>query len=101
MKHQARTTIIELHHEKTCFLYMHKKRRRAAALFYAADRCLCFCYIYSTIPLLPKSENFKPVAIFCGCTAWFVLDLVRNPEDRFSCDMAQLQYNTNMLVMYR
>ena len=22
----------------------------------AADQCLCFCYIGSTIPLLPKSE---------------------------------------------
>ena len=26
----------------------------------------------------------------CGCTAWFVLDLVRNPEERVSHDVAQL-----------
>ena len=25
-----------------------------------------------------------PLAIFCGCTAWFVSDLVGNSEDRFS-----------------
>ena len=27
--------------------------------------------------------NFKPLAILCGCTAWFVSDQVGNPEDRF------------------
>ena len=41
-----------------------------------ADQCLCFRYTDSTIP-------FKPLAIFYGWTARFVLDLVRNPEDRF------------------
>ena len=30
------------------------------------------------------NRNFKPLAIFCGCTARFVWDLVGNPEDRFS-----------------
>ena len=30
-----------------------------------------------------------PLAIFCGCTARFVSDLVRNREDRFSHDTAQ------------
>ena len=32
--------------------------------------------------------NFKPLAIFCCCTAPFVSDLVGNPEDRLSHDMA-------------
>ena len=73
-----------------------------------ADQRLCFRCIDSTIPLLPikyknssfksseniqKKEcgpnteyirNFKSLAIFCGCTARFVSDLVKNPEDRFS-----------------
>ena len=31
-------------------------------------------------------QIFKPLAIACGCTDWFVSDLVRNPEDRFSND---------------
>ena len=35
-------------------------------------------------------RNFKPLAIFCGCTAWFVSDLVENPEDRFPYNEAHL-----------
>ena len=34
--------------------------------------------------------NFKPLVIFCGCTARFVSDLVGNPEDRFSHNEAHL-----------
>ena len=51
-----------------------------------ADQHLCFGYTDSTIPLLPiiKIQNFQPLAIFCNCTAWFVSDLVGNPEDWFS-----------------
>ena len=50
-----------------------------------ADQRLCFRYIDSAIPLRPKYEiNFKPLIILCGCTAWFVWELVGNPEDRFS-----------------
>ena len=56
-----------------------------------ADQRLCIRYTDSTIPLLPKSEiNFKPLAIFCSCTAWFVSDLVENPEDRFSHNEAHI-----------
>ena len=29
-------------------------------------------------------RNFKPIAIFCDCTARFVADQAKNPEDRFS-----------------
>ena len=53
-----------------------------------ADQRLCFRYTDSTIPLLPKYD--KPLAILCGCTARFVLDLVGNPEDRFSHNEAHL-----------
>ena len=45
-----------------------------------------------TIPLLPKSENFKPLAIFSGCTARFATYLAGNPVDRFSHGAAQLSY---------
>ena len=55
-----------------------------------ADQRLCFRYIGSTIPQLSKSNDFKPLAIFCGCTAQFVSDLVENPEDQFSHNEAQL-----------
>ena len=48
-----------------------------------ADQRLCFRYIDSTIPLLSKSEIFKPLAMFCSCTALFVLDLVGNQNVGF------------------
>ena len=51
-----------------------------------ADQRLCFRYMASTIPLLPK-----PLAIFCGCTAQFVLDLVGNPKDQFSHNKAHIR----------
>ena len=57
-----------------------------------ADQSLCFRYIDSTIPLLPKYENFKLLAILCGCTAQFVSDLVGNPKDRFSHKEAQITH---------
>ena len=66
-----------------------------------ADQRLCFRYIASTIPLLPK---FKPLAIFCDCTARFVSDQVRNPGDRFSHNEAHIKVgckrcnNTDLLA---
>ena len=33
-------------------------------------------------------RNYKPLAIFCDYTAWFVSDLVGNPDNRFSHDEA-------------
>ena len=53
-----------------------------------ADQHLCFHYTDSIIPLLPKSK-ISSLAIFCACTARFVLDLVGNPKDRFSHNEAQ------------
>ena len=50
-----------------------------------ADQRLCFRYTDSTIPL-----PCKPLAIFYGCTARFVWDLVGNPEDRFSHNEVQM-----------
>ena len=65
----------EPHHKKTSFLHMQKQRCRSCN--YTTDQGLCFRCIDSTIPL-PKNRNFKPLAIFCGCTAWFVSDQVKN-----------------------
>ena len=55
-----------------------------------ADQRLCFRYTDSAIPLLTKSENYKLLAILCGCTAWFVWDMVGNPEVRFSHNEAHI-----------
>ena len=77
--------------EKTDFLHMRKQRCKDADQLRdnrKADQRLCFRYIDSAIPLLPKYE-----IILCGCTAWFVSDLVGNPEDRFSRDEARIIIN--------
>ena len=51
-----------------------------------ADQRLCFRYLGSTIPLLPKCKISS-----CGRTAWFMLDLMGNLEDRFFGDAAHLR----------
>ena len=56
-----------------------------------ADQCLCFRYKDSTLPLLPKYENFKPLVILCGCTAWFVTDQLENQNVSFL--VTRLIYN--------
>ena len=57
-----------------------------------ADQRLCFHYTDRTGPFSSYIRNFKPLAILCGCTAWFVWGLVRNPEDRFSRVAAQINW---------
>ena len=47
----------------------------------AADQCLCFCHIGSTIPGISKCEKLSLDTIFCCCTARFVLDLVGYSSD--------------------
>ena len=61
----------------------------------AADLCLCFCYVYRTIPLLSK-----PVVIFLDCTARLLFALVGNPKDRVSHDAAQLLYEIDGWMSY-
>ena len=63
--------------EKTCFLYMPKQRLESAPMF-SQQRY----YIILILNLL---------AIFCGCLARFVSDLVGTPEDRFSHDAAHFK----------
>ena len=55
---------------------------------------LIFAYIDRTIPLLLNWKfNLKSLATFCGCTAWFVSDLVGIPENRFSHNAAYMSGN--------
>ena len=66
-------------------LYMHRAMRKPTVCicenkgadqlrnYCEADQRLCYSYTNSTIPLL-----VQPLAIFCNCTAWFVLDLFEN-----------------------
>ena len=59
-------------HEKSCFLLLAYGKTKAlisCARPHASDQCLCFRYIDGIF------RHFKPLAIFCGCTARFVSDL--------------------------
>ena len=51
---------------------------------------LCFCYIDSTIPLVPKYEISSPCHLVWLYSLVCVTDLVGNPENRFSHNEAQL-----------
>ena len=81
------------------FYCMSHIMRKHGCLNMLKQRRLCFRYIYSAVPLLPK-----PLAIFCGYTVQFVMDLVGNPKDRFSHDSAhivELQCYTVMTLSFR
>ena len=55
-----------------------------------ADQRLCFRYMDSAIPLLSKSEFQVSSHLLWLYTAWFVSDLVENPEDPFSHNEARM-----------
>ena len=63
-----------------------------------ADQRLCFRYIDSTIPLLPIYEIPSLWPSFGCCTAPFVSDLVRYPEDQFSHNEAQIGTSSVLLI---
>ena len=82
----------EPRYDKTCFGLCENKGADQLTCIVALQLISAFVLLHykdSTIPLLPK--NFKPLTIFCGCTAWFVSGSVGNPKDRFSHDMAHLR----------
>ena len=60
-----------------------------------ADQRLCFRYMDSSIPLLPKSE----ISVFYICTGWFVSDIVGTPEDQFSCVTAHMMLQPRVLYV--
>ena len=70
--------------------------------------CICPCFLTWLIYELHHDktcffiiQNSKPLTIFCGCTAWFVSDLVGNPEDRFFFDMAHMILTLVIMAMER
>ena len=70
----------EPRHEKTGFSDLcENKDADQLHSNHEADQRLCFHYIDSMYYFLYTVRNFKPLAILCGCTAWFVWDLVGNP----------------------
>ena len=67
---------------KRCVLFM-TFRPSQRTLFMARHNWVSLALIH----------NFKPLAIFCGCTTRFVMEQVRNPGDRFSHNEAHIFYS--------
>ena len=104
---QKRSCLTDVH---LCFPLVHKSTflrtwlvssviRKPAFCIYTKTKtqisCMVTAQLISTFVSLHIVQslfflNFKPLAIFCDCTARFVSDLVVNPEDRFSCDTAHM-----------
>ena len=74
---------------KPAFCICENKDADQLRSYCTADQRLCFRYTDNTIPLL-SNPNFKPLAIFSGCTARFVSNLAEHPEDRFSHNEARI-----------
>ena len=60
----------------------------------AADQPLISAFVFASqiVQYDFLKRNFKHLAIFCGCTAQSVSDLVGNLKDKFSCDTAHKKY---------
>ena len=70
-----------------------QQRRRSACASAQSDQRLC-CSLpgqYNTSSFYIR--NFKPLPSFCDCADRFESTLVANPEDRFSCNEAQIISN--------
>ena len=77
--------------EKTGFFAYAKTRTQIS---FAVTVKLISAFFFATRivqSLFYLNSKFKPLTIFCDCTARFVWDLVRNPEDRFSHNEAHLK----------
>ena len=93
----AKPVAVELRcHATALIAYVRTRCRSAVQLDQlcsnrAADQRLCFCYIDSTIPLLPKSKIsiIQPTFVTVQPGLCY-LDLVGNPEDMFSHDAAHI-----------
>ena len=75
--------------ENLLFAYAKTKVHISCAVTAQADKRLCFHYIDSTIPLLPKSE-VSSLKAFSEAVQPVCVGLVRDPEDRFSLGTAHI-----------
>ena len=51
---------------------------------YSSEKCHCNSHLTNIILHTSYIRNFKPLAIFCQCTAGFVSNYAGNPFNRFS-----------------
>ena len=71
--------------ETRLFAYVKTKAQVSCAVTAQLISAFVFAKrIVQSLYFLNFIHNFKPLAILSGCTAWFVSDLVGNPEDWFS-----------------
>ena len=74
-------TLYEPRNEKT-FVYAKTKMQ----ISFAVAAKLISAFVFAALivqSLYFLCRNFKPLAIFCGSTAWFASDLVGHPETSF------------------
>ena len=57
----------------------------------------CFCHMRTTKAHMSYSRNFKILVTLINWADRFESYLVENPEDRFSCDGAQMVYSSHLL----
>ena len=67
--------------------YTHIRENKGASSLFSLHR--------HNYPSASYIQKFKPLTIFCGCTAGLVFELVGNHSVRVSCDVAQIS-NLNM-----
>ena len=67
-------------HEKTNNFHMRKQNRRSAVQLQRP----CFRHTVMYNSSSTYIQSFRLLALFCNCTAWFVSDLVGNPNCWFS-----------------
>ena len=87
----------EPRHENRIFAYVKTKMQISFAVTAKLISAFVFAIriVKSRYYLNPK---FKPLAIFCDCTARFVWDLVGNREDRFSQNEAQMVLQVSSFI---
>ena len=76
---------------------------RAQIFAYAktADQCLCFAtrIVQSLFFLDPTLQVSSCLSVTVQCTAWFVSDLVGNPEEWFSGVVAQIRTALCIIIL--
>ena len=76
--------------EKTCLRGCEQQRRRPACAYAQSDQCLCNSLTWKHHLKTCYEQIFNILHCLCSWVGWFESQFVRNPEDRFSRDEAQL-----------
>ena len=72
------------------FFFAYVKTKEQISCSITAQLISTFVFAIQIVQLIFLKLKLKLLAGFCDCTGRFMLDLVRNPGDRFSRAVAQL-----------